>query len=247
MTNNIDINSDAGTVHAYISKPEGIIEGALIVVHEVWGLNEHTKAVADRYAKEGYLVLAPSLLEELNLDPAEFAEIQSKLFDPEQRNAIQPRLRELTAPMNSPEFGQKTVTRLKACFDYLYQMPESKQKVGIVGFCFGGTYTFTLAVNEPRLKAAVPYYGHCDIDVDDLAKITCPILAFYGENDEGLVSNLPSLKTKMAHTEVDFTSVIYPYCGHAFFNDTNKFAYNRDAAEDSWNKATAFLAKNLKG
>lgn len=247
MTDNIEINSDDGTVNAYISKPDGIIEGALILVHEVWGLNEHTKAVADRYAKEGYLVLAPSLLEELNLDPAEFAEIQSKLFDPEQRNSIQPRLRELTSPMQDPEFGRKTVTRLKACFDHLYDMPEFGQRVGIVGFCFGGTYSYTLAVNEPRLKAAVPYYGHCDIDVDDLAKITCPILAFYGENDEALISNLPQLKEKMAHAEVDFMSVIYPNCGHAFFNDTNKFAYNHDAAENSWKKATVFLAKNLKG
>lgn len=231
---------------AYEARPEGAmneIKGGIIVIHEVWGLNDHTRDIADRFAAEGYIVVAPDLLSETDI--AKYADtLQLDMFNPEKRNEAQPKVRALMAPMNAPGFGEKTLGRIRACFDYLYDLPEVRQRVAVTGFCFGGSYSFALATSEPRLKAAVPFYGHADVsDPAKLAGIQCPILAFYGENDANLMGTLPGVKAAMAKAGVDFTAEVYPDAGHAFFNDTNPFAYNEDAARDAWQKTLDFLRK----
>jgi len=227
----------------YEAEPEGPTKGGIIVIHEIWGLNEHTKAIADRFAAEGYFAVAPSLLHETDI--AEYADqLQLDLFNPEKRNEAQPKLRELMTPMHEPGFGEKTLGRLQTCFDYLFDKPQLKGWVAVNGYCFGGTYAYTLAMNEPRLKAAVPYYGHANLeDPEALKRITCPILAFYGVKDEGLMRGLTTVKDAMHEAGVDYTAHVYPDCGHAFFNDTNPFAYNKSAAKDSWKRMLEFLAK----
>jgi len=228
----------------YEVMPEGDIKGGLIVIEEVWGLTDHIKDIADRFAAEGYYVVSPELLGETHIK--EHADtLMLDLFNPEKRNEAQPKLRALMSPMQEPEFGEKTLGRVRACFDYLYDKPEVKQWVAVTGFCFGGSYSFALAVAEPRLKAAVPFYGHANLeDPEALKGIACPILAFYGENDEGLMSNLPEVKEEMEGAGVDFTAVVYSNCGHAFFNDTNSFAYNESAAKDAWKRTLDLLSAN---
>lgn len=228
---------------AYLARPEGTPKGAIIVIHEVWGLNDHTKDIAERLTKQGYLALAPDLLSS-SLDIKGIRQLQEDLFDAEKRNSAQPKLRELMAPIQSPAFAAKTLTSLKECFDYLYAMPDCHETVFVMGYCFGGTYSFSLAIEEPLLKGAVAYYGHADQEVAQLANIKCPVQAFYGEKDERLISGLDDLKRRMSVAKVDFSVKVYPDCGHAFFNDTNEFAYNRQAAEDSWRITLEFLAAN---
>lgn len=239
------VEYDGKPFDVYVARPEGEPKGAIIVIHEVWGLNDHTKDIADRFAAEGYVALAPSLLHETDI-AKHAAKLQLDLFNPEKRNETQPKLRALMAPMQEPDFGPKTLGRVKACFDYLYNQPEAKQKVAITGFCFGGSYSFALAMAEPRLKAAVPFYGHADLsDEAKLRNIKCPILAFYGEKDEGLMANLPELQAAFEKAGVDFTAQVYPDCGHAFFNDTNPYAYNEAAAKDAWSRTLQFLGQEL--
>ncbi|MGH7142330.1 MAG: dienelactone hydrolase family protein [Candidatus Saccharimonadales bacterium] len=242
---NIDELSFSGqSFPVYLAKPSNEIKGALVVIHEVWGLSDHIKSIADCFSKEGYLVLAPDLLSETDI--AEHAdELMVNLFDPVKRNEAQPKLRALMTPLQEPGFAEKTIGKLKVCFDYLYDISETGQNVAVAGFCFGGTYSYLLAVNEPRLKAAIPYYGHAPQDQSELKKITCPILAFYGEKDEALINELPKLKENMSAAGVDYKAIIYPDCGHAFFNDTNKFAYNQSAATDAWQQTLVFLSKHL--
>jgi carboxymethylenebutenolidase len=241
MTEHITINETP----VYVSRPEGNIKGGLIVIHEVWGLNDHIRNVADRYAAEGYLVYAPDLLSHTGIEESTTAQLQKDLFDPEKRNEVQPKLRELMAPIQSPDFAKQTVESLKQIFDQLYNQPDVKQKVAVLGFCFGGTYSYNLAVAEPRLLAAVPYYGHADQPVEELKNIQAPIQAFYGEKDEGLISKLPDLENRMHEAGVDFSYQVYSNCGHAFFNDTNPYAYNEEAAKDSWQRTQEFLNANF--
>ena len=241
MTEEIEI---AG-VPVYVSKPEGAIKGGLILIHEVWGLNDHIKNVADRYAKQGYLVYAPDLLVNTGIEEKVTPQLQQDLFNPEKRNEIQPLLRELMAPIQSPDFATKTVAALKAIFEQLYSLNETNHKVAVLGFCFGGTYSYNLAVAEPRLVAAVPFYGHADQPVAELKNIKAPILAFFGEKDSGLIDKLPDLKQRMQDAGVNFTFEVYKDCGHAFFNETNPYAYNEAAAKDSWDKSLNFLRENL--
>ena len=239
-----ELTSNNETFPVYLCEPAGEVKGGLIVIHEIWALNNHTKSVADRYASEGYVVVAPDLL--TMTDIAKHADtLALDLFNPEKRNDAQPKLRALMTPMEEPDFGEKTLGKVKACFDYLHDLPKVKQKVAITGFCFGGSYSFNLAIHEPRLKAAVPFYGHAPIDEAELKKIACPVLAFYGEKDERLMNDLPELKALMKQASIDFSVVSYPDAGHAFFNDTNPYAYNQAAAKDSWQRTLAFLAQHL--
>ena len=103
----------------------------------------------------------------------------------------------------------------------------------------------SLAVAEPRLKLAIPFYGHSDANAQALRAITCPVRAFYGANDERLIAGLDDLRARMKEAQVDFEAQVYPDCGHAFFNDSNKFAYNASAASAAWVRVCALLAEQL--
>jgi carboxymethylenebutenolidase len=226
---------------AYLAKPKGKVNGGIIVIHEVWALNEHTKDIADRFAREGYIALAPNLLTDLNIIEEKGRQLSQDLFNPKTRNEAQPKIRELTAPIHTPDFARKTLAKVKGCFDKLNDMPDVRQRVAIIGYCFGGSYSFLLAINEPRLKVALPFYGHVTDNVDELKKIKCPVRAFYGENDENLMSSLPQLKESMKAAGVDFEAKVYAGTGHAFFNDTNPYAYNEASAKDAWTRVLEIL------
>lgn len=239
------LGNAATSVHAYVSEPAGTAKGGLVVVHEVWGLVNHTKDVADRFAAEGYLAVAPDLLTGAGGTADITGELQEAAFDPQQRSNAQPRLRKHMAPIRSPEYAKHAVAALRACFDHLEGVPGLSGRVAATGFCLGGTYTFSLAVAEPRLRAAIPFYGHAEFRDPELRAIKCPILAFYGEQDTALMEELPGLKRRMRAAGVDFEAVVYPAAGHAFFNDTNKYTYNAGAAADSWARSLAFLDRSL--
>ncbi len=220
------------------------MKGGLIVIHEVWGLTDHIKNVADRFAELGYYVLVPDLLAETEIAKLDTTNLQHGLFNPEKRNSVQPLLRELMTPLHMPDFSDQTNRKLLNVFEYLYGLSDLKYNISVTGFCFGGTYSYNLAVLEPRLKFVIPFYGHNDHSVDDLKKIKAKIIAFYGENDDSLISNLDNLKSRMKEAKVDFKSTVYPGCGHAFFNDSNPFAYNEKAAKSSFDEITILLNKN---
>ena len=149
------------------------------------------------------------------------------------------------APTQTPDFAPQTLAKLETCFDKLYAMPEVNQQVAAIGYCFGGSYCFSLVMNEPRLKLAMPFYGHTTDDATELKKIKCPVRAFYGEKDEDLMNSLPRLKENMKKASVDFDAKVYPGAGHAFFNDTNPYAYNQAAADDAWQRVLELLKTYL--
>lgn len=243
MGNLVNLSFDGQEFEAYVAEPTGAIKGSIIVIHEVWALNDHTKDIADRYAAEGYIALAPNLLDMLHIED-KAKQLQEDYFNPETRNEAQPKLRAVTTPIHEPGFAEITVDKIQACFDYLYGKPEAKQTVFISGFCFGGTYSYEFATREQRLKAAVPFYGHAPLKLEKLKTINCPILAFHGEKDENLMKDLPELKRLMQEAGVNYEVVVYPDCGHAFFNDTNRFAYHESAAKDAWRRTLEFLGQN---
>jgi len=241
----IQLGNGTAGFSAYRSYPEDEIRGSLIVIHEIWGLVDHIKDVADRFAAEGYVALAPDLLAVSGLDPAAIAGLGSDLADPATRAQAQPRLRQATAPLRAPEAAGRIKAALGEAFEQLHAEPEGEGRTGVVGYCFGGTYSFALAAAEPRLQAAVPYYGSTDLGPEELARITCPVQAFYGERDSRLMDGLPGLRQRFAEAGVDFQAHVYPGAGHAFFNDTNPAVYNKAAAEDAWHRTLAFLRENL--
>ncbi|MDE2213166.1 MAG: dienelactone hydrolase family protein [Patescibacteria group bacterium] len=240
MSKNITIKG-ANVYHSY---PESDTKGpGLILIEEIWGVNDHIKNVADRFAKEGYRVLAPELLPEGLLEQLT-PQVQKDLFDPEKRNEVQPKLRAAMQPIMQPEYARSTLEILVSCIDYLLIDPHVSKKVGVVGFCFGGTYSFHLAASDSRIQAAVPFYGQSPAQ-EEIAGINCPILAFYGDQDANLMQTLPNFKEEMKKQKKSFEAIVYEGMGHAFFNDTNSRTYNARVAQDAWGKTLAFLAKHL--
>lgn len=233
---------------AYVAEPQGEPRGGLIVIHEIWGLADHIKDVADRFAAEGYLAIAPDLLSHVGVDAHLGQELRDIMFSQDERvrSEGQPRLREATSAMYAPEFAAWAVPALTATVDFLAEQPGIDGRIGVVGFCFGGSYSFTLATADDRVRAAVPFYG-TPPPTADLGAIAAPVLAFYGERDQRVLATLPQVTEGMRDAGVDFRPHVYPRVGHAFFNDSNPITYDAETADDAWQRTLAFLDEALNG
>jgi carboxymethylenebutenolidase len=230
---------------AYRAEAVGELRGALILIHEIWGLVDHIKDVADRFAAEGYLVIAPDILSHGGLTPEIGQEIATLMAgSDDDRTRAQPLLREKTAPVHSPEYGEWAVGALGSVVDYLEGQPGVDGRIGVLGFCFGGTYSFALAAADRRIRGAVPFYG-APPETAELSHLDCPVLGLYGETDDRLIQSLPDVIARMSDAGADFESHVYPGAGHAFFNDTNPVAYRPEVAADAWTRSLAFLRATL--
>jgi carboxymethylenebutenolidase len=243
----IQLDSD-GPFDAYLAPAaEGVpFKGALIVLEEIWGLNDHVKDVADRFAAQGYLVLSPDLIGHAGIDAHLGEELQKLMFSDDQkaRSEAQPRMRDAMAPVHAPEFAAWAVPALIKSVDYLAEQPGVDGHIGVLGYCFGGSYSFALAAADSRVRVAIPYYGQPP-ETADLQNITAPILAFYGQEDERLITGLPKVTEAMKAAGVDFTAKVYDDAGHAFFNDTNPHTYRKEDADDAWKRTLAFLDEHI--
>ena len=234
-----------GDMPAYcVSVAEPGTYPGLILIHEIWGLVPHIRNVADRLAEQGFAVVAPDLFYNLSLKEHVVEELFNDMQNPEKRDETQKKMREFFAPIYQPEFAGRTTKLLKACGEYLLGQKNIHGSIGVIGFCFGGTYSFALAAEDNRIRASVPFYGHPPTR-EQIASVSCPVLAFYGEQDTRLTETLPQLKADMQEAGKQFEAHVYPNCGHAFFNDTNARMYNQAAAEDAWGKTLSFLQSHL--
>ncbi|HWL03215.1 MAG TPA: dienelactone hydrolase family protein [Microbacteriaceae bacterium] len=235
-----------GGVTAYRAEPAGEPRGAIIVIHEIWGLVDQIKGVADRWAAEGYLAIAPDILTHVGITPEVGEALSPALKHPDEevRTAMQPKLREALAPIRQPEYAAWALAQLSALLDELEEIPGIAGRIAVTGFCFGGTYSYALAAQDDRVSAAVPFYGTAPT-TQQIQDISCPVLALYGEIDPPLMEKLPEVREAMAAADIDFTDVVYPGALHAFFNETNARTYHPEFAADAWAKATAFVADRV--
>ncbi len=220
--------SEGVTVKAYVVMPRSETpRPAIIVIQEWWGLSEQIKAVARRYAREGYVAVAPDLYSrlghKLTADPNEASKLMNLL---------------------KQEDGLKD---LNATVAYLKTMPEVEAtRIGVTGFCMGGSYALMLPCVNPSIKAAVPFYGWIPDPDTPLQRLACPVLYFYGENDAFIPKSEPhrltqALKKYNKPGEVK----TYPGAGHAFFRDGDPSTYRPAEAQDAWNRTLVFLRQHL--
>ncbi|HSW96213.1 MAG TPA: dienelactone hydrolase family protein [Candidatus Saccharimonadales bacterium] len=244
MINEVKIPSGINPIPAHYTEPEiGTKHPAILLIHEIWGINDHIKNVANRFMQQGYAVLAPDLLADTNISEKVSAEVFEEFKNPAMHDEVQKKMRDIFAPVNFPEFAIETIEKLQACFTYLQQKENIGNNIAVVGFCFGGTYAYLFAAEQPQLKAAVPFYGHAPVS-EKIQMISCPVLAFYGGKDTELSSKIPELNETMALFHKKFQAVEYPDATHAFFNDTNPNRYNKEAADDAWVRMLEFLKEN---
>ena len=212
-----------GPTKGLLARPaEGGKRGAVVVVHENRGLNPYVADVARRLAVSGFVALAPDGLTSLGGYPG----------TDEQGVKMQ-------ATLDSGKLLQDFV----AAFEYLKKDPDSNGKVGVVGFCFGGSVANSMAVMLPDLAAAVPYYGAAP-KTEDVASIKAPLLIHHGELDKRLVDGLPAYEAALKAGGKTYEAFIYPAANHGFHNDTTP-RYDKAQAELSWERTVAFFKKHL--
>ena len=215
---------DGATMKGYLARPKkkGKL-GTVMVIHENRGLNPHTKDVARRLAKAGYIALAPDALAPFGGTPANEDEAR-ELFG------------KIEAPKNLNNF-------LKG-LDYLRNRPDSNGKTGCVGFCWGGAMANQLAVNSPELKAAVAYYGR-QPEAADVPKIKAAVLLHYGGLDERVNVGIPAYEAALKAAGIKHEIFIYEGAQHAFNNDTAPTRYNPEAAKLAWDRTLKLFKETL--
>ena len=214
-----------GEMKAFLARPAKKKKyPAVIVIHEIFGLNKHIRDVVQRFAKEGFLTIAPDAL-------------SSQGGTPDDNNKAAAMIRELD--------GEATTKNYVAAVQYLKTHPLSNGKVGCTGFCWGGAMTNQVAVNEPELDAAVPYYGRTP-EPSDVPKIKAPLLAHFAGDDARINEGIPAFEEALKKAGIEYQIFIYEGAKHAFNNDSNPERYNADAAKLAWERTIAFFQEKLK-
>jgi carboxymethylenebutenolidase len=223
-TEDISYEGDSGTMKGYLAIPKTSgKKGAVLVIHENRGLNPHTKDVARRVAKAGYIALAADALGPFGGTPANEDEARA-LFA------------KIDAAKNLNNF-------LKG-LDYLRSRPESNGKTACVGFCWGGGLANQLAVHAPDLQAAVAYYGR-QPDAVDVPKIKAEVQLHYGGLDERINAGIPAYEEALKAARIKYEIFVYEGAQHAFLNDTAPTRYNPDAAKLAWERTLKKFKETL--
>ncbi len=213
-----------GTIRAQLSKPadaQGKLPGVL-VVHENRGLNPHIADVGRRAALAGFISLSPDALSPLGGYPGN---------DDDGRTMQRQRDRE--------EMNQDFI----AAFETLKNHPGCTGKVGVVGFCYGGSVSNMLAVRVPDLCAAVPFYGG-QPDEEEVPKIKAPLLLHYAELDTRVNAGWPAYEAALIKYRKEYTAHMYPGVNHGFHNDTTP-RYDETAATLAWKRTIDFFKARL--
>ena len=253
---------DGFEIPSYLTYPQekGNYPG-IIIIHEIWGLNNQIKGVAKRYAEQGYAVLAPNLfsrggeiLEEENIRKAMipfFSIPREKRNDPSTLKTLMSNMTESEKKvvqmlfMERESLQQKIVEDAKKCHEYLKSLNIiNKDKIGITGFCFGAGLAFQLSTILP-FDASVIFYGANPKPLDSVSKIKGPVLAIYAGEDGMVDAGIPVLIEAMIKYKKTYSMKLYSGVQHAFFNETSSI-YDKPSAEDAWRLATDFFNTYLK-
>lgn len=201
----------------------------VIVIHEIFGLSDWVRGVADQLAKDGFIALAPDLLSGKGPGGGgtdSLGEDVTKV------------IRTLTT--------EDVVARLNAVRGYALTIPAASGKIGVVGYCWGGSQSFLYAVAQPGLGAAVVYYGTAPGDLSSLASIHAPVLGLYGGDDARVNATIAPAEAEMKKLGKSFTVRIYEGAGHGFLRQqTGREGANLKATEKAWPETVAFFRRHL--
>jgi carboxymethylenebutenolidase len=216
-----------GPVEGYLALPAdaaGALPG-VIVIHENRGLNPHIEDVARRAALEGFVALAPDFLSPLGGTPQD-----------------EDQAREMIGQLDRAATVQNAV----AAVDFLKGHEATTDKIGVIGFCWGGAMANQVAVHSSDVAAAVPFYGSQPAS-EDVAKIQAPLLLQYAGLDDRINAGIEAYEQALQEAGVEYTIHIYEGANHAFHNDTNEARYDQAAAELAWSRTIDFLKQHLEG
>jgi carboxymethylenebutenolidase len=220
-TLNIETSNGATTVHVALPDETNSSNPAVILIQEWWGINDHIRDLAGRYAKEGYTCIAPDLFRgKLAKDTEEAARMMNEL-------AI--------------DDGIDIIKRAIAAAGQTYNLG----KIGITGYCMGGTFALRAACEIDTLAAAAPFYGDIP-DEQTLSKLKVPTLFIAGARDGWITPEKVNELKEAAH-KYDLPVEVVSYdADHAFFNDTRPKVYDPEAAADAWQRVLNLFRERLQ-
>ena len=219
-------------VKCWVAYPESKENAtAVVIIHEIFGLSDWMRGMADQLAEAGYIVIAPDLLTGSgpngggteSLGGADGARGKIGSLPPDQ----------VTADLN-------------AAVDYVKKLPACNGKVAVGGFCWGGTQTFRFVTNNKDVKAGFVFYGSGTDKPDELARIQVPVYGFYGGNDARVNATIPKSTDLMKTAGKTFEPVVYDGAGHGFMRageDPAGSSENKKAREDGWKRWKDLLKK----
>jgi carboxymethylenebutenolidase len=219
----VQVKHDNRNVHTFVVYPEVKQKAPVVlVIHEIFGMTDWVRSVADQLAANGYIAVAPDLLSGMGPKGGgsdEFPDTQAAMkavssLDPDQ----------ITADLN-------------AVADYAKKLPASNGKLAVVGFCWGGGQSFRFATNRKDLSAAFVFYGP---PPKELSSITPPVYGFYAGNDSRISSTVPETKEAMKKAGKKYEAVIYDGAGHGFMrageDPSNTNPANKKAHDEGWQR-----------
>ncbi len=222
----VEFESDGATAQGYLSRPEDGGGPGVIVLQEWWGLVPHIKDVADRFAAEGFVALAPDLYHGRSTS------------SPDEAGKL----------MMALDIG-RAEEDLGGAVMYLWgHAGVVGGGVGTVGFCMGGVLSLYAASKNEQVGACVVFYGiHPKVE-PDLENLKAPVLGLYAENDKSVPPEaVRELESKLKALGKSVEMHIYPGTEHAFFNDTRPEVFDAGAASDAWRRTVAFFREHLAG
>src|SRR6266576_4689666 len=216
----LNLNPSLGATTAYVARPNNDTASGVVLIQEWWGINDHIRDIAGRYAKEGYLCVAPDLYRGKLARKTEEA---SKMM---QALAI--------------EDGIETIRAAIAAAKHTY----NTKKIGITGYCMGGTFALRAACELSELAAAAPFYGDIP-EENSLKQLKAPTLFIAGKRDAWINQEKVNALIEAAR-KYDLPVEVVTYdADHAFFNDTRPEVYNAEAAADAWSRVLDLFRKHL--
>ena len=223
-TETISYKGVNGEMKGFLAKPKnGKNLGCVLVIHENRGLNPHTIDVTKQVAAAGFLALGVDALSVTGGTPAD-----------------EDKAREEIGKLNPADNLQNYLLGL----DYLRKRKDGNGKVGCVGFCWGGRMANLLAVNDPKLLAAVAYYG-AQVEASEVPKIKASLLLHYAGLDERINAGIPAYEAALKQNGIDYQLYVYEGVNHAFNNNTSPTRYNEAAAKLAWGRTIDLFKKKL--
>lgn len=223
-TETISYKGVNGEMKGFLAKPKhGKNLGCVLVIHENRGLNPHTIEVTKQVAAAGFLALGVDALSVVGGTPAD-----------------EDKAREEIGKLNPADNLQNYLMGL----EYLRKRKDGNGKVACVGFCWGGGMANKLAVNDPKLLAAVAYYG-AQVEASEVPKIKASILLHYAGLDERINAGIPAYEAALKHNGIDYQLFIYEGVNHAFNNNTSPTRYNEAAAKLAWGRTIDLFKRKL--
>jgi carboxymethylenebutenolidase len=222
--------ADGTRVKLWVVTPQGSAKtGVVLVIHENMGLNDWPRAIADQVARDGFIAIAVDLLSGKAPGGGATAELGA---------GVGQALRTLTPA--------DVAARLDAAAAYGKALPNANGRVASVGFCWGGGQSFSYAVAQPTLAAAVVYYGSSP-DLATLKPIKVPVLGLYGGNDARITANVEPTAAKMKELGNRYTYHVYEGAGHGFLRQqSGGDGSNLKASQQAWPATLAFFREHLK-